>query len=176
MAGGRIKPDGRPAQAPGVGANSRRHDLEAPSGSVPPLHGDTGLQQGDIQELKAGQRIAPLGKQNQAPAKNSRTTPRAPTKRGQRASGGVDIPDPIEMAGNRMGGSVGQASGDPSFHDPAGWVPFLRQLATDPSTSGALSTTLVRQIGNVVRRPNASTVRVMDMNAADDALGEMLDG
>src|SRR5690606_16933027 len=61
--GGRIPPDGRPTQAPGVGKNSKRHDLERRN--VPFLHGSD-LQVGDVQAMEQGQRIAP--KQTQAPA------------------------------------------------------------------------------------------------------------
>ena len=96
--GGRIAPDGRPAQAPGVGKNAKRHDLEAPA--TPGLHGSD-LQQGDVQMLEQGQRVAPRPKKTQgaaAPAPARRNAPVGETP--------MEVPDPLEFAAGRIGGNV----------------------------------------------------------------------
>ena len=105
MPGGKIAPDGRRPQAPGVGKNAKRHDLERPA--TPGLS-NSDLQQGDVQRLEQAQRTAPRagGKKVQAPAQGGK-----PAKRrqgAQRGSGEFSMatPDPIQMAGSRIGGQV----------------------------------------------------------------------
>ena len=66
--GGRIAPDGRQSQAPGVGKNSVRSDLSQPA-KTPGLAGSD-LQQGDVQALERGQKIAPINKRTQGKAQS----------------------------------------------------------------------------------------------------------
>jgi len=170
MPGGRVPPDGRPPVAPGVGKTARRHDLEAPA--TPGLT-DTDLQQGDVQALEQAQKIAPRAKRTQPPAKG-RVTPRGnqPGRRSQAAQAG-DIPDPIEMAGRKVGGSaVPEDSAVAEPFDLEAWRPLLQEIARNPNLSGPLTTTLMRQLQNISQIPDTASVHVVDQNAMDVALRE----
>ena len=165
--GGRIAPDGRPAQAPGVGKNAKRHDLEAPA--TPGLHGSD-LQQGDVQMLEQGQRVAPRPKKTQgaaAPAPARRNAPVGETP--------MEVPDPLEFAAGRIGGNVvgAEPAGGPLF-DAEKWRPLLESIARNPQASGPLSTTIMKQLANMSRQPATATVTVVDQNAADEAIRRSL--
>ena len=164
MPGGKIAPDGRPAQAPGVGAQSKRHDLEMPG--TPGLHGSD-LQQGDVQMLEQGQRVAPRPKRTQQSAAPS---PRAAGRAGRDASQ-MQVPDPIEMAGNRSGGVPFQ---EPSTRgprvDPAPWMPLLEQFATRPQGNPMLTALYTSQLANLRRKNVSSIPTLIDMGDVDTAL------
>ena len=166
--GGKIAPDGRAPVAPGVGKNARRHDLEQPA--TPGLAGSD-LQQGDVQRLEQAQQIAPRPKRNQPPAKGGSTA----QKRQPTSTEPSPIPDPIEMAGSKIGGSapVAESSQEEPL-DIEKWKPLLMEIARNPNVSGPLTTTLLAYLSNTLRIPNASGVRVIDQNAADVALREAL--
>ena len=169
--GGRIPPDGRPAQVPGVGKRSKRHDLERRN--TPFLH-DSDLQQGDVQALEQGQRIAP--KQTQGPAapvQGSGTTVQ-PDATGAGQSSGLAAPDPIEFIAGRSSGAVGIPQprvGGPSR--AAEWLPILRQLATGPGSSGLLASALINQVRQM--RQSFVPVTVIDFQDIDAGLEAMLD-
>ncbi len=165
-AGGQIAPDGRPPQAKGVGKTAKRHDLEAPA--TPGFHG-TDLQQGDVQMLEQSQRIAPRPKKVQP----SGQAPARPQRSGaQRGSGqfSMQVPDPIELAGSRIGGNI-PTPGAGRTVDPSAWVPFLQAIATSPNAGGALTSGLVDMLSQYVRRPVVSEAQVVDLNELDTALG-----
>lgn len=168
--GGRIPPDNRPAQAPGVGKNSKRHDLERRD--VPFLHGSD-LQVGDVQAMEQGQRIAP--KQTQRPA--------APPARGGAGSqtttsgegAAMTPPDPIEFLAGRFGGQ--QMEAPPRRADIANskamtWLPLVRQMAAGPGSSGVLASALINQMRALSRMPVRETT-VIDMQDVDAALEAM---
>lgn len=162
MPGGRIAPDGRPPQTPGVGKNAKRHDLEAPA--TPGLHGSD-LQQGDVSMLEQGQRVAPRPKKNQPKAaapQRARTT--------QSRQGGMEVPDPIEFAGQKLQGGMG-ASVPVTPVDPTPWMPLLRQMATTPGAGGGMTAAFAEQLSAFVREPNTSKAYLIDLNEADEALG-----
>lgn len=164
MPGGIIKPDGRPTQAPGVGADAKRHDLEG----TPGLH-DSSLQQGDVQMLEEGQRSM---KQVQPQASSGVSAqPQA------RPAPNVEVPDAIDFVGGRMGGTLDAQSigrNPPKRFDVERWRPLMQELARDPGTSGALTTAMISQIHNLNTQPSTVGVDIMDMNAIEDAAWESI--
>lgn len=170
--GGRIPPDGRQASAKGVGKNSKRHDLERPA--TPGLHGSS-LQKGDVQAMEEGQRIAPPGTQQPAQAPRPSGGGQQPRKRG--GNGGMQIPDPIDFAGKRLGGkgTLGEPRKERELDNERAlsWLPVVRQLANGPGASGLLASVLIQQSRALRRRGNGPAT-VIDMNAVDDGLETML--
>lgn len=165
--GGRIPPDGRPAQAPGVGKTAKRHDLEMPA--TPGLHGSD-LQQGDVQALEQGQRIAPRAKKTQAPA-----APKAARRQPTGTAGPMEVPDPIQFASQRIGGNVPQPQPFSGVQfDAQKWRPLLQSIAKNPNASGPLTTTIAAQLTNFSRQPSTAGVTVIDQNAAEEALRRAL--
>lgn len=164
MPGGRIAPDGRPAQAPGVGRNAKRHDLERPK--TPGLH-DSDLQQGDVQALEQGQRIVPVTRQQPARPQPKGGTQRRTQARPQ-ASG--DTPDPIDFLGQRLKGSLASPPLIPRSDAGASghqWLPLLQRLATAPGASGLLAQAYITQLSNALNRPLTHEIRLIDMQQAD---------
>ncbi len=165
--GGRIPPDGRSPQAKGVGKNSKRHDLERRS--VPFLHGSD-LQQGDVQALQQGQRIAP--KQTQQPGQTPQPQTSSPQQGG---AAGTEVPDPIEFIAGRSSGQVNPTGAPPAASPKAGtWLPILQKMAQGPGVSGNLAGALISQ-GRALRQIPRREATVVDMQAIDDGLEAMLD-
>lgn len=161
----------RPASAPGVGRNSKRHDLERRS--TPFLH-DSDLQQGDVQALEQGQRIAP--KQTQRPA-----APAAPQGSGSTTGGttadATSIPDAIDFLSNVIGGG---ALGEPQPGVAANpnadkWLRFARHLVNGPGSSGLLAGAYINQMRQLMRSPQTVNVEVIDLRDVDEALAAALD-
>jgi len=168
MPGGRIAPDGRPAQVPGVGKTARRHDLEAPA--TPGLH-DSDLQQGDVSQLENAQRIAPTPKRTQSAAGPGPRTRRQGVDRGSDQFA-MQVPDPIDMAAGRSGGKAFQpAQAEQQYVDPTPWLPLMRQMASAPNTGGGFVAAFVEQMANFRRQPFSSRARLIDLNEADEILG-----
>jgi len=165
MPGGVIAPDGRPSQAPGVGATAKRHDLEGTPGLS-----NSSLQQGDVQMLEEGQQSL---KQKQAPATGGKAP--APAAKGG-AKGPMQVPDAIDFIAGRQGGTLDAnliGSANQSL-DVARWRPLLEELARDPGSSGPITTMLLSQLGNMNRQPSTAAVDIIDMNAVDDAVARSL--
>ncbi len=156
---GHVAPDGRPAQAKGIGKTAKRHDLEQPK--TPGLAGSD-LQQGDVQKLEQGQKVAPIPNQK----------PQAKAAPGSNAQGqsGVEVPDAIDFLGKRFGG--GNAGNNPGTEsiDLTAWMPLLRRIARNPGKSGPLATALVQALSNFSQTPAAGRVRVMDENAITQSI------
>lgn len=168
--GGRIPPDGRQASAKGVGANSKRHDLERPA--TPGLHGSD-LQYGDRQAMEEGQRIAPA--QTQEPGQ----TPQ-PQQGGQQQAGGdmgsgIQIPDPIDFLGGQQGEEFDLPNLQRQVDESRAltWLPILRQLAAGPGASSALVNAFINQARLMMQR-GGQPATIVDMQAADDGIEEML--
>lgn len=164
-AGGKIAPDGRTPRHKGVGKNAKRHDLEAPA--TPGLHGSD-LQQGDVQMLEQGQRVAPRAKKQQVSG-----SPQAPRQRQsvQRGSNEFSMaaPDPIQMAAGRMGGQVPTAGGGVPV-DPTPWLPLIRTLASAPNSGGSIAANLVDILSQHRRRPIVTQGNLLDFDELDRAL------
>ncbi len=155
-----VEPDGRQAQAPGVGRTAKRHDLEAPK--TPGLK-NSDLQQGDVQRLEQAQQAVPI-KRGDRPTGGSG----AREGRESRTQDDLEIPDAIEFAGKRTHQSFGgQAS---ETLDGAQWLPLLQEIARNPNRSGPLATALLTQISNITNTPSAGRVRVVDENAIQEAV------
>lgn len=173
--GGRIPPQNRPAQAPGVGRNARRHDLERRN--VPFLQGSD-LQQGDVQALEQGQRVQPI-KRTQPPARPQRPTVGRPMQAGGGGGGQPsDIPDPIGFLSDRLGGTYQPKSGivGRSRHDYQSWLPLLERLAKSPGASGVLVQAYITRLHNMLTGPTLDSHDFVDMQEADSELERMLIG
>lgn len=165
MPGGRIAPDGRPAQSPGVGRNAKRHDLERPK--TPGLH-DSDLQQGDVQALEQGQRIAPL--KTQRPARPQKRS--GPARSRNAPQRGVEAPDPMEFMGSRLGGTLTRPPTAPAHRtqvDVQAFLPLLQRLATAQGASGVLAQAYITQFRNASMMPFTYETPLIDMQEADDA-------
>ncbi len=167
--GGRIPPDGRPAQAKGVGKNAKRHDLERPA--TPGLHGSD-LQKGDVQAMEQGQRVAPPGTQQRgqtpAPSGGGQQQP-------QRQAGGVTVPDPIDFLAKKNGPEFNRPKATRDLHNSraVAWLPLIRQLATGPGASPALVNAFINQ-ARQIGQGGGAPAKIMDMRAADDGIEAML--
>lgn len=171
--GGYIPPDGRPAQAKGVGKNAKRHDLERPA--TPGLH-DSDLQKGDVQAMEQGQRIAP--RQVQGPPTPPQSSTSQPTQQmgiDRQNPGGMEVPDPIDFLAERNGQEfnipVPQRHIDES--KAMTWLPILRQLASGPGASSALVNAFINQ-ARLMQQRGGQPATVVDMAATDDGIEEML--
>jgi len=172
--GGRIPPDGRAAQAPGIGKNARRHDLEEPA--TPGLH-DSDLQQGDVSMLEAGQRVAPI--RNQPAAASSVRRPRTKAPMPQRGGSQPDVPDPLDFLGERLAGtrtSPDQPTMVGRTTDMHTWLPLLERLATAPGASGIMSQAFITAFANASKRPLIYETPLIDMQDADEDLAALLGG
>jgi hypothetical protein len=163
--GGAIPRDNRPVAAKGVGKNSKRHDLERPS--TPGLHGSD-LQQGDVQALEQGQRIAPV--QQQASA-----LPEPPPQRGAREQLGEDgvMPSVDEIITTHLGGTldsepIGSELDHQANHRAETWLHVLSTLARQPGASPLLRSRVqtlqqaVRQ--NPARMPQGGALFLRDVD------------
>lgn len=147
--GGRIAPDGRTPQAPGVGANAKRHDLERQP--TPGLE-DSDLQVGDVGELEAGQRVQPI--KEQAPATRG-PTPKQSTAAPETGPGGGP-PDVGSIIENRLAGTftpdtqVGLADQDLQRRAQT-WLNFLSHIAESPGASPMLRARITNEVKRQVQ-------------------------
>lgn len=164
--GGRIPPDNRGPQAKGVGKNSKRHDMERRK--VPFFH-QSDLQQGQVQALEQGQRVAPV--KTQQPAKPRQAVSRSANTSSQ----GVNIPDPIDfIAGRSQGGAAALSAPIANAENVKSWLAFLQPLITGPGSSGLLAGAYINQLRNMMRTPKLADGFVIDFNDIDDALEAMV--
>jgi hypothetical protein len=170
--GGRIAPDGRPPQPPGVGKNARRHDLERPA--TPGLHG-TDLQQGDVQRLEAAQRVAP--RRQQPPAAPARAGGKGTSNPHRRRTNpqSVGAPDPLEFAKQRIGGGAPTGGGQTYYVDPSPWVPLVEAMALHPNSGGAMFANYSNLLRQFVRRPTTSRSVFIDLEEATDSVSRALE-
>lgn len=173
MPGGRIAPDGRTPQTPGVGKKAKRHDLERQP--TPGLH-DSDLQSGDVQALEQGLRVAPRTTQPPARPDARRVAPQGGAPTGQQGQ----VPDPMEFLGGKLGGTF-QKVGVPRRNprkpiDVEAWMPLIQTLATSPGGSGILGQAFITQMGNLARKAQTYETPLIDMQDADDDLDAFLNG
>lgn len=146
----------RPVQAPGVGPNAKRHDLERRA--VPNLHGSD-LQQGDVQAMEQGLRIAPV--QEQAPAippppPSGRDDNRIQEIPGQE----LDINEVIQarLAGTLEPDRPGVAVNETAQRRAATWLDIIRDLANQPGASTLLRTRAQTVMREAATRPSRKIV------------------
>jgi len=111
-------PENSPIQAKGVGKNSKRHDLDGTPGL------DSDLQQGEVQQLEAGQQAV-------QDTQSQQTVQAAPTPRAALPAQGMNVPDAVTFAGQKVGGNLDGAGAGPlqQQESRANWLPLLRRLA-----------------------------------------------
>lgn len=163
--GGRMakKEYGRTPSVPQEGKRAKRHDLERRD--VPYLHGSD-LQQGDVQQLRAGQSAL---KQQQQPASGG--TPSgssAPPATGGGSSGGGDaMPSYIDLMAGRQSNTEYRMRDEFHVQD---FLPMANQIMTGGRASGLLHRLFIRQLRNVQQHQQTPTT--FDMRAADRAIEE----
>ena len=141
--------------------------LEAPA--TPGLS-DPSVQQGVVQRLEQSQKVAPRPKRSQPAATSS------PNRRqgAQRGSGqfSMETPDPVQMAGDRIGGDQFSSTGGQAYVvDPTPWMPLLEKMASTPNAGGGLTSAFVEQLSAFRRQPIVTESFLIDLNEADEALG-----
>lgn len=168
--GGRIPPDGRQAQAKGVGKNAKRHDLERPA--TPGLH-NSDLQQGDVQALEQGQRIAPRSTQQPAlPAPNIGSRPTSGAQMSQ--AQGVQVPDAIEFLAGKNGAGFGPPQIRRQVDESAAmtWMPILRRMAAGPGASPKLVNAFIEQ-ARKMQQSGGQPATIVDSYEVDDIIDSM---
>jgi len=152
-----------PIQAKGVGKDAKRHDLDG----TPGLSAGSSLEQGDVQQLEAGQQA--VDNTQGAQSVSLAPPPVAPQ------SPGADpfaAPDPVEFAGNKIGGSlVGAGTGlleeKISFTN---WLPLLRRLSVSPTSSGLLQRAFVERMSQEMNRPTGTKAALIRQRDFDNRL------
>ena len=160
-------------QVPGVGKQAKRHDLETPS--TPPQSGSD-LQQGDTQLFQEGQRVQPIKPQPQ------RGAPQQGTPAPQNAPRGQDqqVPDVMQFAGERLGGSASQSANTGSQRivdvDPRRFFPIVKQIANSPGGGGTIAAAYIEQLSRIANSPTAgANGRVIDRSLVDEALERVIE-
>jgi hypothetical protein len=136
------------------------------------LH-DSDLQQGDVQALEDGQRVAP--KQTQQPAAN--TSQNQPTSQNREVSGSAEVPDAIDFISQMAAGggvNVPTANAAPSANLDM-WVRFAQHLVNGPGSSGNLAGAYINQIRQLRRTPHTADSVFINLRDVDDALEAALD-
>lgn len=88
----------------------------------------------------------------------------------------MEVPDPIEFAGQQFGGNLITGGGMPvAERDFSGWTPLVRQIANQPESSGMLKQAFIRQFRNLSSRPMVPDLRFVDLFDLDDQVESMLD-
>jgi hypothetical protein len=172
--GGRIPPDNRGPQAKGIGKNSKRHDLERPQ--TPGLH-DSDLQQGDVQALEQGQRIAPVQTQAPAVAPRGGATQRAVAAPQQST---VNPNDPMSIIEGRLGGTLPLEPQSPGLVNAKGgrnaakWMNFMTMLSNHPTASTVTRSAARAQRQAVLMTPPPPNSSMYDLNTIDDFIEQTL--
>jgi hypothetical protein len=172
MPGGQIPADNRPSQAPGVGKNAKRHDLERQK--VIPYQ-DSELQQGDVSMYAQGISVAPTNSPTvQAPARPQTPTP---SSGGSPQPAPQGVPDPMAFMADRYGGTLSGVPSDVQMRpiDVTPWMGLLRQVANSPTSSSPLQQAFIRQLRNTMRRPMIPDITTVDLNDLDTAVAVYLD-
>lgn len=136
---------------------------------VPYYHGSD-LQQGDVQELQAGQSVI---KQTQQPSRAAPSGAPAggPSAASPAATGGGSsgAPDYIELMAGRTGQNEYRLRNDFHIQD---FTNMAAQVMTGSRSSGLLHRLFIRQLRNVQNHQAQPTV--FDMRAVDSAIEESL--
>ena len=151
-------------QAKGVGKDSKRHDLDGTPGL------DSDLQQGEVQEMEAGQQAVQNTQATQNVAQSAQPRAALPAEP-------MQAPGAVEFAGQKVGGSLEGAGTAPleekiSFTN---WLPLLRRLATSPTSSGLLQRAFIERIQQEMNRPAGVKATVIRQRDFDNRL-EQLNG
>jgi len=151
-------PENSQIRAKGVGKNAVRHDLDG----TPGLNSD--LQQGEVQQLERGQKT--VQNTQQAQQVQAAGAPQAPPAPG---AGAMQVPDPVQFAGKKLGGGDLSGAGQQVLkqQDFSRWLPLLRRLSTSPTSSGILQRAYVKRLSMEDNRPlggSATVIRQRDFD------------
>ncbi len=124
----------------GVGKDSKRHDLDG----TPGLSAGSSLNYGEVSQLQAGQKAVQNAQAGQTAGGSAN---------GAAPAGPAGIPDPVQFAGEKVGGETGQLpSAGIQNHDTSEFLPLLRRLAVGNSSS-ILKQAYMEMVANLSRRP-----------------------
>ena len=153
-----------PIQAKGVGKNAKRHDLDGTPGL------DSDLQQGEVQEMEAGQQAV-----QDTQSQQTITQPGVPPSQ---ADAAMSIPDPVEFAGDKIGGSLEGAGQAPMGEklNFSNWLPFLRRLSSSPTSSGILQRAFVKRMTEEMKRPTGTNTSLIRQRDFDNRLEQLNNG
>lgn len=157
-----------PIQAKGVGKDSKRHDLDG----TPGLSEGSSLNQGEVQQMEAGQQVV------QNTQRAQQVTQDAPPSAPQPSDPNLIAPDPVEMAGQKIGGSLAEAGTGPleerlSFTN---WLPLLRRLSVSPTSSGLLQRAFQERINKEMARPTGTKAALIRQRDFDSRLEQFNNG
>lgn len=166
--GGRIPPDGRPPQAKGVGKNAKRHDLERA-----PNVGGSDLQYGDRKRFEQGMKVAPI--QQQPRGQTPEIARQTMTRDGVHEMSSMQLPDAIDFLSQKNGSdfTLPERRRQVDSSKALTWLPILRRLASGPGASSALVNAFINQ-ARLVQQAGGQPATIVDMNATDDGIEEML--
>lgn len=146
-----------PTQAPGIGKNSKRHDLQG----TPGLSQGSDLQYGDVKRLEAGQKtVAAMNR----PAPVAGASP-VPTQGGAP----MQVPDPVSFATQKLGSArPALPTESTEVLDLTGYLPLVRQLATSDA-SPLLKKAYINMLRNARQAPiNGGGTVLIDRQEFDD--------
>jgi hypothetical protein len=149
-----------PIQAKGVGKDAKRHDLDG----TPGLSDGSSLNQGDVQQLEAGQKVVQDTQQTQV-AKAAQSAgiplPQAP------AETAVAAPDPVDFAIQKAGGGLTVPDGSLSGINTAQWLPLTERLASQTQSSSMLRRAFVNMLSRIQSEPFAGSTEVVNKRELD---------
>ncbi len=154
-------------QAKGVGKDSKRHDLDG----TPGLSAGSSLQSGDVQDLERGQSVV-------QDTQSAQTVAAAPTPRAALPAQGMDIPDAVTFAGQKVGGDLSGA-GTQKLEERqsfSNWLPLLRRLAVSPTSSGLLQRSFVERLTVEQQRSMGGKAKLIRQRDYDQRLEQVVNG
>ncbi len=157
-----------PIQAKGVGKNSKRHDLDG----TPGLSDGSSLNQGEVGQFEAGQKAVENTQRQQ------QVTQAPPPAAGTPTNPDLIAPDPIAMAGQKVGGNLAGAGTGPleekiSF---ANWLPLLRRLSVSPTSSGLLQKAFLNRITQEMNRSTGTKAALIRQRDFDQRIEQVNNG
>lgn len=143
-----------PIRNKGVGKTSKRHDLDG----TPGLSSGSSLQQGDVQQLEAGQQAV-------ANTQVAQGAGAAPSQQAQAAP--VGAPDPMEFAKGKIGGDLQVPEQELSRLNTAQWIPLIEKLARSNAASPLLRRAYVQMLARLQNEPFSGSTAVVNKRELD---------
>jgi len=141
-------------QAKGVGKDSKRHDLDG----TPGLSAGSSLQQGDVQQLEAGQQQV---QDTQGAQAAGEPLPAQPD------DAAVAAPDPMEFAKGKIGGELEVPTMELSRLNTGQWLPLIEKLARSNAASPLLRRAYVQMLTRLQNEPFSGSTAVVDKRELD---------
>jgi len=147
-------PENSPIRNKRVGKDAVRHDLDGTPGL------DSDLQQGEVQQLEAGQK-AVQNTQGQSQVQDRGALPVQPAEQA------LNAPDPLEFAGQKVGGNLTLPQENLTAINTAQWLPMIEKLAQSGGASPLLRKAYVDMLARLQAEPFSGSTAVVDKNEID---------